>query len=86
LIVRRFAQGLRNGFGHQALHSFEALEKYCYHVASVVGLLSIEIFGYKNPACRDYAVHLGRRSSSPTSCATSAPTPSATGFICRNPN
>jgi phytoene synthase len=39
---------------------FEALEKYCYHVASVVGLLSIEIFGYKNPACRDYAAHLGQ--------------------------
>jgi phytoene synthase len=40
--------------------NFEALEKYCYHVASVVGLLSIEIFGYKNPACRDYAVYLGK--------------------------
>jgi phytoene synthase len=40
--------------------NFEALEKYCYRVASVVGLLSIEIFGYKNPACRDYAVHLGK--------------------------
>jgi phytoene synthase len=39
---------------------FEALEKYCYHVASVVGLLSIEIFGYKNPACREYAVNLGK--------------------------
>jgi len=39
---------------------FEALEKYCYHVASVVGLLSIEIFGYKNPACREYAVYLGK--------------------------
>jgi phytoene synthase len=38
---------------------FEALEKYCYHVASVVGLLSIEIFGYKNPATRDYAIYLG---------------------------
>ena len=39
---------------------YEALEKYCYRVASVVGLLSIEIFGYHNPACRDYAVHLGK--------------------------
>jgi phytoene synthase len=36
------------------------LEVYCYRVASVVGLLSIEIFGYKNPACRDYAVYLGK--------------------------
>jgi len=39
---------------------FEALEKYCYRVASVVGLLSIEIFGYQNEDCRDYAVYLGK--------------------------
>ena len=38
----------------------EQLELYCHRVASVVGLLSIEIFGYRNPACRDYAVHLGK--------------------------
>jgi len=35
------------------------LEEYCHRVASVVGLLSIEIFGYQNPACREYARHLG---------------------------
>jgi phytoene synthase len=35
------------------------LEEYCYRVASVVGLLSIEIFSYQNPACREYARHLG---------------------------
>ncbi len=40
--------------------TFDELEKYCYRVASVVGLLSIEIFGYKNPACHDYAVYLGK--------------------------
>jgi phytoene synthase len=40
--------------------SLEDLEQYCYRVASVVGLLSIEIFGYTNPACRDYAVFLGK--------------------------
>lgn len=39
---------------------FPALEQYCYRVASVVGLLSIEIFGYRDPKCRDYAVHLGK--------------------------
>lgn len=39
---------------------FEALEEYCHLVASVVGLLSIEVFGYHNPKCRDYAIHLGR--------------------------
>ena len=36
------------------------LELYCHRVASAVGLLSIEIFGYRNPACRDYAVALGQ--------------------------
>jgi len=36
------------------------LEQYCYRVASVVGLLSIEIFGYSQPACREYAIHLGQ--------------------------
>ena len=34
--------------------TYEQLELYCYRVASVVGLLSIEIFGYKNPRSRDY--------------------------------
>jgi phytoene synthase len=36
------------------------LELYCYRVASVVGRLSIEIFGYRNPSCREYAVCLGK--------------------------
>lgn len=40
--------------------TLEELELYCYRVASVVGLLSIEVFGYTNPACRDYAVYLGK--------------------------
>jgi phytoene synthase len=40
--------------------SYEQLEQYCFRVASVVGLLSIEIFGYTNPACREYANHLGQ--------------------------
>ncbi|MGD1085564.1 MAG: presqualene diphosphate synthase HpnD [Verrucomicrobiota bacterium] len=40
--------------------TFQALEHYCYRVASVVGLLSVEIFGYQEPACRDYAVYLGK--------------------------
>jgi 15-cis-phytoene synthase len=40
--------------------TYEALDRYCHRVASVVGLLSIEIFGYRNPACRDYAVALGK--------------------------
>ena len=40
--------------------TYQELEKYCYRVASVVGLLSIEIFGYSNPTARDYADALGK--------------------------
>jgi phytoene synthase len=39
--------------------TFEELRVYCYRVASAVGLVSIEIFGYRNPACRQYAIELG---------------------------
>ena len=39
--------------------TFAALRQYCYRVASAVGLVSIEIFGYRNPACKEYAIELG---------------------------
>ncbi len=39
--------------------SFEELLQYCYLAASTVGLMSIEIFGYKNPSAKEYAVNLG---------------------------
>ena len=35
------------------------LAEYCHRVASSVGLIAIEIFGYQNPSARQYAVHLG---------------------------
>lgn len=38
---------------------FEQLQLYCYRVASVVGLLSAQIFGYHNPQTQDYAHDLG---------------------------
>src|SRR5512134_2409280 len=36
-----------------------ALERYCYHVAGVVGLLAAGIFGYRNPRTLEYAQALG---------------------------
>ncbi len=53
-------KGCEMDFDIKRYENFEQLELYGYRVASVVGLLSIEIFGYQNPACRDYAVHLGK--------------------------
>lgn len=39
--------------------TFADLYKYCYRVAGVTGLMCIEIFGYRSPRARDYAVELG---------------------------
>ena len=38
---------------------FVGLERYCYHVAGVVGLLAAGIFGYKDARTLDYAKNLG---------------------------
>ncbi len=39
--------------------TFDDLYGYCLRVASAVGLVCIEIFGYRNQACRQYAIDLG---------------------------
>ncbi|MFM8771588.1 MAG: presqualene diphosphate synthase HpnD [Candidatus Kapaibacterium sp.] len=39
--------------------TFDDLKRYCYSVASIVGLISIEIFGYRHEATRQYAINLG---------------------------
>ncbi len=40
-------------------NTFEDLKKYCYHAASAVGLVSIEIFGYERERTKEYAELLG---------------------------
>ncbi len=39
--------------------TFDELQLYCRRVASAVGLICIEIFGYRNPSARRYAEYLG---------------------------
>jgi len=39
--------------------NFEELQRYCYHVASVVGLITIRIFGYHDPAAEPLAEQCG---------------------------
>ena len=51
--------GVEMDLGQVRYETFEELRLYCYRVASAVGLVSIEIFGYRNAACRDYAIQLG---------------------------
>ncbi len=50
---------LRMEGGTPRYETFEDLALYCYRVASTIGLISIEVFGYRNPQTRDYAVNLG---------------------------
>jgi len=40
-------------------HTFDELHRYCYRVASVVGLICAEVFGYQNAVTLGYAVDLG---------------------------
>jgi 15-cis-phytoene synthase len=39
--------------------TFDELHQYCYRVASITGLMCIEIFNYRSPSAKDYAVNLG---------------------------
>lgn len=51
--------GVAMDLEHARYPTFEALADYCRRVASTVGLICIEIFGYRDPASRTYAVNLG---------------------------
>jgi phytoene synthase len=51
--------GVAMDLEHARYPTFEALAEYCRRVASTVGLVCIEIFGYRDPASRTYAVNLG---------------------------
>lgn len=39
--------------------TFRDLKEYCYRVASTVGLICTEIFGYKHEEAKEYSVNLG---------------------------
>ncbi len=58
-MLEEIIDGVEMDLHNDRYDSFEELRLYCYRVASAVGLVSIEIFGYSNPACREYAIQLG---------------------------
>ena len=51
--------GMEMDLHHKRYHSFDELSQYCYRVASVVGLMSANIFGFKDEVTLDYAYNLG---------------------------
>jgi 15-cis-phytoene synthase len=62
-IPRRYFEevidGVEMDLSRTRYRTFDALRLYCYRVASAVGLICIEIFGYSDPAARVYAENLG---------------------------
>ncbi|MEE2714987.1 MAG: squalene/phytoene synthase family protein [Verrucomicrobiota bacterium] len=53
-------KGLESDLEQDRIETFEDLDLYCYRVASAVGLLSVEVFGYRDTACQQYMVELGK--------------------------
>jgi len=43
----------------QRYETFAELYEYCYRVASITGLMCIEIFSYRSPQTKEYAINLG---------------------------
>ncbi|MYH40232.1 MAG: phytoene/squalene synthase family protein [Chloroflexi bacterium] len=52
-------EGVEMDMTQSRFGSFDELRTYCYKVASVVGLVCIEIFEYDDARARDYAIALG---------------------------
>ena len=57
--LQEIIDGMEMDLTQRRYPDFGALKLYCYRVASVVGLLSAEIFGYHNPDTLKYAENLG---------------------------
>ena len=57
--LNEIIDGMQMDLDQSRYLDFKALERYCYLVAGVVGLLAAGIFGYRNPRTLEYAKNLG---------------------------
>jgi phytoene synthase len=57
--MQEIIDGMEMDLTQHRYADFEALRLYCFRVASVVGLLSAQIFGYSDPKTLEYAQNLG---------------------------
>ena len=57
--LQEIIDGMEMDLEYDRYPDFDALKLYCYRVASVVGLLSAEIFGYQDQRTLQYAADLG---------------------------
>ncbi len=56
---KEIIDGMEMDLNFQSYPSFKELSLYCYRAASVVGLMSVEIFGYQDRRTLKYAHDLG---------------------------
>ena len=56
---REVLSGVESDLVKNRYEDFDQLRRYCYQVASVVGLICLQIFGYKDAAAKDHAIDLG---------------------------
>lgn len=56
---REIIAGVEMDLAGASYATWEDLRLYCHRVASVVGLISIEIFGCRDPGAKTYALELG---------------------------
>ena len=57
--LQEIIDGMEMDLSERRYADFAALRLYCHRVAGVVGLLSAEIFGYRDPGTLQYAENLG---------------------------
>ena len=57
--LRELISGMEDDLYNSEYQSFEDLRRYCYRVASTVGLCLVEIYGYTDPNARRHAVEMG---------------------------
>lgn len=58
-LFEEIINGVETDLSRKRYQTFEELRPYCYRVASALGLICIEIFGYRNPSAKLYAENLG---------------------------
>ncbi|HEV2169833.1 MAG TPA: presqualene diphosphate synthase HpnD [Candidatus Binatus sp.] len=58
-LFEEIINGVEMDLSRKRYQSWQELRPYCYRVASALGLICIEIFGYRNPSAKIYAENLG---------------------------
>ncbi len=57
--LQAIVDGMEMDLDQSRYLDYPAMQRYCWHVASVVGILSASIFGVSNPRTLEYAEKLG---------------------------